>query len=119
MVLIAARLGAMYGAALAPDGRADRAHAGAPGTLLPPEFAARSGNLAAALGLVRSGAFTGQIPAHRFVQQVDIHLGGKNRVSQFHLADGLSLQISYVDDGHKIPALPMRYFPRLDLRISK
>src|ERR1700686_2714701 len=119
MVFITAGLRTMYRAALAPDGRADRAHAGPAGTFLPPELAARSGNLAAALGLVRSGAFAGQIPANRFVQQVNIHLGGKNRVSQFHLANGLPLQISDVDDGHKIPALPMRYFPRLDLRISR
>jgi hypothetical protein len=63
----------MHRAALAPDRRTDRAHARPPSALLPPQFAARAGNFAAALGLVRSGALSGQIPAHRSCSRYWIH----------------------------------------------
>src|SRR6266581_6049158 len=98
MVCITARLRPVYGPALAPDRGANRAYPGASRAFLPPELAAGSGNFAAALGLVRAGAFASQKPAHRLVQKMGIHLGREYRVGQFHLTHGFPLQISDLDD---------------------
>ncbi len=118
-VFVAARLRAVYRAALAPDRRANGTNTRAAGALLSPELAAGAGNLAATLGLVRAGTFASQIPAHRFMQQMRIHAGGKHRVSQVHLAYRLTLQIPDVNDWHGTRVLLMAYFACRDLRISR
>jgi hypothetical protein len=95
----------VYGAALAPNRGTDRTDASASRTLLPPEFPARPGDLAAAFGLVRPRTFPGQEPTHCFMQQMRIHLSGEDRVGQLHLPYRFPLQISDVDDGHETSQL--------------
>jgi hypothetical protein len=90
----------MYGSAMAPERRTDRAHARAACTLLPPEFSACSAHFTLILGLVRPRAQPAQIPPRSFVQQMLVHLRAKDRIRQFHLANFLAIQIDYIHDRH-------------------
>src|ERR1043166_1477789 len=92
----------MHGSAMAPQRRADRANAGAAGSLLPPQLAARTGEFALVLGLVRTAAQPGEIPPRSFVQQVRIDLGAEYGVGQLDFADFLSVQIDYIHDWHNL-----------------
>src|SRR5437899_8083324 len=44
-------------------------------------------------------SLAGQVPPHGLMQQVRIHLRGKHRVSERHLAHLLAFQIHHVHDG--------------------
>jgi hypothetical protein len=66
-----------------------------------PKLATGTADFAASLGLVRAGALTSKIPAHRFMQEVRVHLRRKNRVGQFHLPHFLAFQIYHIYDRHR------------------
>src|SRR5271157_429158 len=104
-VFVRPRLRAVHGAAMAPQRRTDRAHAGAPRTLLPPEFAAGAADFALILGLGGAAAEPVEVPPRSFVQQVPIDLRTKDRVRQFDLADFVAFQIDYVHDWHSVFSL--------------
>src|SRR6202022_2946045 len=72
-VAVIARLRSVYGAAMPPERRTNRANARAASSLLPPELAAGAADLALIFGLMRTRAQPAQIPARSFVQQVRIH----------------------------------------------
>src|SRR5882672_1240272 len=99
-VRVAARHRPVHCAALAPDRAANRSHACAARALLLPQFSARPGHFAATLGLVRPRALRRLIPAHRFVEQVWVHLRPKHRVGQVHLTDVLAFEILDVHYRH-------------------
>src|SRR6202040_1457000 len=63
--------------AMAPEWRADGAHARAPSALLLPQLAARATDFTLVLGLVRTSAQPAQIPARSLMQKVLIHLDAK------------------------------------------
>src|SRR5260370_15718700 len=100
MVCIASRLRSVYGPAIPPNRGPDRPNPGTPRALLPPELSPGSRDLAAALRLVRPRTFSRQVPAHRLVQQMRIHLSREHGIGQFHLPNSFPLQISDFDDGH-------------------
>src|SRR6516225_8351137 len=83
-----------------PERRADRAHAGASRTLLPPELAACAAHFALFLGLVRPATQPCEIPPRSLMQEVLIDFGTEDRVRQFYLADLLAIQINYIHDRH-------------------
>src|SRR5579862_5304754 len=90
----------MNGAAMAPQGRTNRAYTRATGALLPPQLATGAADFALVFRLVGAGANFALIPARRFVQQVRIHLRAKNRVGELHFAHFLATQIDYVHNRH-------------------
>src|SRR5262249_18458690 len=99
---VIARLRPVHRTAVAPQRRPDRAHTRAARSLLPPQLAARTGNFALVLGLVRTRTQACEIPPRSFVQQVRIDLGAEYGVGQLDFADFLSVQIDYIHDWHNL-----------------
>src|SRR6185437_7433280 len=97
---VAAGLGAVDGAAVAPQRGADGADAGAAGALLLPELAAGAGDLGAALGLVGAAALGGAPMAHRLPEQLLIDGGGEDLVEQLEAADGVVVEVLDGDRRH-------------------
>src|SRR5713226_4960909 len=119
-IAIVARLRSVDRATMAPERRANRAHARAARALLLPELAARAAHFALVLGLVRAATQPAQVPSRSFVQQVLVDLGAENRVRQLHLTDFLAIQIDYVDDRHNLFSFSnlLTYFAFLALRMK-
>src|SRR5208283_3970626 len=86
----------VHRAAVAPDGRTDRTHAGPAGALLLPQLFAAARHLAAHLGFVRAAVVAGLKVPYRFIQERVVDLGREYFVGQFQLADLLVLQIHYI-----------------------
>src|SRR5205814_2885816 len=90
---------AMYGAAMPPQRRADRAHAGASGALLLPQFLAGAGDQLAVLGGVGAGAQRGAIVLDRFPQQIFVD-AAENFFRQLQRTDLLAAQVDYINLCH-------------------
>ncbi len=73
-----------------PQRRPNRPDARPPRAFLFPEFLARTTDFALVLGLVRARALPRKVMAHRFVQQVLVHLGREHFVRKLHLPYGLA-----------------------------
>ena len=100
-VIVATRRRAVNRAAVAPERRTNRADSRSSRSFLLPKLLARAAHFALIFRLVRSRAFAGEVMAHRFVQQVLIHLHRKHVVGEFNLADFLAFEIFYVRNGHR------------------
>src|SRR5579871_4864002 len=89
----------MHRAAVTPQRRADRPDTRAARALLLPELFARTGNLPASFGLVRSGALAGAVMFHRLPEQVFIDRP-KNLVREVERADLFAAQIVNINRCH-------------------
>ena len=98
-VVVRARLRSMHRAAMPPQWRTDGSHAGAPRTLLLPQFLARAGDQLLVLGGVRAGTLRGAVMLHRFPQQVFVDRA-ENLFGEIERADLLPAQIMNIDSCH-------------------
>src|SRR4029079_18106039 len=101
LVGVVARRRAEHGAAVAMDGRTVTALPGAPGTLLPERLLARAAHFGAVLDLVRSLAQTGQVVAHRLVDQMLFVRVAEDLVGELDRADFLVVPVLDVDGRHR------------------
>src|SRR5271157_644193 len=103
-VVVGSRRRTMHRRAVPPQGRTDRADAGAAGALLLPQLLAGTGNLPARLGGMRPGALPGAVMLHRFPEQVFIDRA-KDFVSEIERPDLLTAQIVNINRCHSFSLL--------------
>src|SRR5207248_6864006 len=92
VIVIRARLRAVYRSAVPPQRRANRPNASAAGALLLPQLLARAGDQLAVLGRVRAGALRCAVVLYRLPQQVFVYRA-KDFIGQLQLANLLAFEI--------------------------
>src|SRR5437660_1022641 len=98
-VVVRTRDRAMYGRAVPPQWRTDRANAGAPRALLLPQLLARTGYLPAGLGGVGAAVLSGAVMLYRLPDQIFVDRA-EDFVGEVEGSDLLAAQIVYVDSCH-------------------
>src|SRR5690606_5672659 len=98
---VVARGGSEDHAATAPDRRARRTDASAPGALLAPGLLTAARDFGAGLDLVRTLALLRHLVAHHRVEEMLLHVSAEDGVVERDLGDLLSVDVVDVDGRHR------------------